>query len=225
MLCGDENFFFASIHAVGKNFYPGTGLQSSGKNIVNVPLKGGTKTPLFHTKFKQEVITKLKEFKPELIMLSAGFDAHKDDPIRSGEAKVGLSLSEADFTRLTRRLLKVAERHAGGRVISVLEGGYDVSAGTNALQSSFKAHTLALLNFKRVVPQKEPPIKKEEAAAGSIPQDASQLPQKPVVTTPRASPLSPPHVVNPVRKLTSPGEMVILVKQTTDEADEVDVDN
>ena len=192
---------------------------------MNVPLKGGTKTPLFHTKFKQEVITKLKEFKPELIMLSAGFDAHKDDPIRSGEAKVGLSLNEADYTRLTRRLLKVAERHAGGRVISVLEGGYDVSAGTNALQSSFKAHTLALLNFKRVVPQKEPPIKKEEAAAGSIPQDASQLPQKPVVTTPRASPLSPPHVVNPVRKLTSPGEMVILVKQTTDEADEVDVDN
>jgi len=221
LLCGDENFFFASIHAVGKHFYPETGHENSGANIVNVPLKGGAKSSSFHSKFKQEIIARLREFKPELIFLSAGFDGHKDDPIRSGEANVGLSLTEADYTRLTRRLLKVAGRHAGGRIVSVLEGGYDVNPTTNALQSSFRAHTLSLVNFKRV--SKEPQHQTEATPTSNV--DAAVIPPKPL-TTPRASPLSPLRAVEAVRKLpASPGEIVMLVKKTADDGEDVDVDN
>ena len=85
-----------------------------------------------------KIITKkIKEFKPEFILLSAGFDAHKDDPLAQ------LQLNSRDFYDLTKRTLSLAKLHCNGRVVSILEGGYDL----NALQESTEMHVSALLEF------------------------------------------------------------------------------
>ena len=120
-------------------YYPGTGTeQEKGKynNIFNIPLPAGTTSEEYLNAY-EFVLKKLKEFKPEFILFSAGFDAHKDDPLAQ------LQLNSRDFYDLTKRTLALSKVYCDGKVVSILEGGYDL----NALQESSEMHVKALLEF------------------------------------------------------------------------------
>lgn len=101
---------------------------------MNFTLPEGAGSDAFRTLYEQKVFPALHQFKPELLMISAGFDAHRDDPL------AGLNLTEGDFDWVTRELSAIADRYAGGRIISVLEGGYNLVS----LKSSAAAHLNAL---------------------------------------------------------------------------------
>ena len=120
-------------------YYPGSGTeQEKGKynNIFNIPLAAGTSSEEYLNAY-EFVLKKLKEFKPEFILFSAGFDAHKDDPLAQ------LHLKSDDFYKLTKRTLELSKSFCNGEVVSILEGGYDL----NALQESTEKHVNALLEF------------------------------------------------------------------------------
>ena len=120
-------------------YYPGTGSeQEKGKfnNILNIPLPAGTSSEEYLNAF-EHVLKKLEEFKPEFILISAGFDAHKNDPLAQ------FNLNTEDYYTITLRLLKASKRFCDGKVVSILEGGYDLQA----LQDSTKRHVDALLEF------------------------------------------------------------------------------
>ena len=142
ILDGEEGYLFISIHVYDekKYFYPGTGSADEGSdNVLNVPLRRHAGSSAYLQEFEGKVIPRLEAFDPQLILLSAGFDGHRDDPIK------GLRLCTKDYYTITQRLLDVAEAHCGGKLVSVLEGGYDTSPRTQALQNSAKAHVLALM--------------------------------------------------------------------------------
>jgi len=120
-------------------YYPGSGSdKETGKfnNILNIPLEAGTTAEQFLNAY-ENVLKKLKEFKPEFLLFSAGFDAHIDDPLAQ------LRLSSEDFYHLTKRTLEVSKSMCNGNVVSILEGGYDLKA----LQDSTKRHVDALIEF------------------------------------------------------------------------------
>ena len=120
-------------------YYPGSGNENErGKynNIFNIPLPAGTTSEEYLNAYGF-VLKKIMEFKPEFILLSAGFDAHKDDPLAQ------LQLTSKDFYDLTKRTLELSKRYCSGKVISILEGGYDLKA----LQESTEMHVKALLEF------------------------------------------------------------------------------
>lgn len=131
----DAHVLYASTHQFP--WYPGTGAanETGVGNIVNVPLAAGSGSNEFHSAVETRILPALDAFKPDLILVSAGFDAHRDDPL------AGLKLDEDDYAWITRRLAEMAQRYAGGRLVSVLEGGYDLVALTN----STAAHVRELL--------------------------------------------------------------------------------
>ena len=117
--------------------WPGTGSkeeQGNFNNIVNIPLPPGSSGALMREKYEMLVFPALQEFKPELILVSAGFDAHEADPLAE------LNWSTEDFSWLTERICKIASDCCGGRLVSTLEGGYDLEA----LAESVKAHVIKL---------------------------------------------------------------------------------
>jgi acetoin utilization deacetylase AcuC-like enzyme len=123
MFAADPSLFYASSHQ--HPCYPGTGMATDrgvANNIVNTPLPPGTTGPAFRAAWGDTIIPALDRFAPELLIVSAGFDAHKADPLAQ------LRLENADFAWVTDALLGVAHRHTGGRIVSVLEGGYDLQA-------------------------------------------------------------------------------------------------
>ena len=133
----NEKVLYISTHQYP--YYPGTGTeQEKGKynNIFNIPLPAGTTSEEYLNAY-EFVLKKLKEFKPEFILFSAGFDAHKDDPLAQ------FQLKSKDFYDLTKRTLSLAKVFSKGKVISILEGGYDL----NALQESTEMHVRALVEF------------------------------------------------------------------------------
>ena len=133
----NEKVLYISTHQYP--YYPGTGDEKEkGKysNIFNIPLPAGTTSEEYLNAY-EFVLKKIKEFKPEFILLSAGFDAHKDDPLAQFE------LTSKDFYNLTKRTLNLAKLYCEGKVVSILEGGYDL----NALQESTEMHVNALLEF------------------------------------------------------------------------------
>lgn len=127
--------FYASSHEMPH--YPGTGRpQDKGVgNIVNVPLHSGETGESMRKKYSAIILPALRAFKPELILISAGFDAHKDDPLAS------IELVEDDYRWLTEEIVAVANQCCEGRVISMLEGGYNLKA----LGNSVAAHVKALM--------------------------------------------------------------------------------
>lgn len=131
----DGDFFYASTHQ--GNFYPGTGDadETGVGNIVNVPLPAGAGSAPFRAAYDRTIFPALATFRPEFLLISAGFDAHRADPLAQ------LMVEEADFAWVTERLLDIAGDHAAGRVVSTLEGGYDLSA----LARSAAAHVAALM--------------------------------------------------------------------------------
>jgi acetoin utilization deacetylase AcuC-like enzyme len=116
----DKDLFYASTHQMP--LFPGTGsLSETGVgNICNAPLRAGDDGSQFREAFLTRILPALHHFSPDLIIVSAGFDAHRSDPLG------GLELVEADFAWVTGELVEMARRHAGGRVVSLLEGGYDL---------------------------------------------------------------------------------------------------
>ena len=133
----NEKVLYISTHQYP--YYPGSGSDKErGKynNVLNIPLPAGTASEEYLNAY-EHVLKKLKEFKPEFILFSAGFDAHKDDPLAQ------LQLNSKDYYDLTKRTLSLAKLHCNGKVVSILEGGYDL----NALQESTEMHVSALLEF------------------------------------------------------------------------------
>jgi acetoin utilization deacetylase AcuC-like enzyme len=116
-------------------FYPYTGSEAEGKNVLNVPIPAYTRGMAIRQIFAHDVVGALDGFKPQLIIISAGFDAHREDPLGQ------LGLTDSDYGWMTEQILAVAKRHAQGRVVSMLEGGY----GLNALSRSVREHVQALL--------------------------------------------------------------------------------
>jgi acetoin utilization deacetylase AcuC-like enzyme len=131
----EPRLFFASTHQFPA--YPGTGRASEhGQgNVFNAPLAPGSGGPEFRRAFSETVIPALEAFRPEFVFISAGFDAHRRDPLAD------LALTEDDFAWATREILRIATATANGRVVSTLEGGYDLAA----LADSAAAHVRALM--------------------------------------------------------------------------------
>ncbi len=132
----DPDLFYASTHQWP--CYPGTGAaEERGRfgNVVNFPLPPGADGEEFRLAWEAVVLPRLESFAPELLIVSAGFDAHFADPLAE------LRLRESDFAWLTDRLVEIADRHAKGRVVSLLEGGYNLEA----LAASAAQHVRALM--------------------------------------------------------------------------------
>ena len=131
----DKDMLYASTHQMP--LYPGTGALSErgAGNVWNAPLRPGDGGEQFREAFESRILPALHDFAPDIVLISAGFDAHADDPLAN------LRLQEPDFGWVTEALMKVAERHANGRLVSMLEGGYDL----NALARSVSVHVAKLM--------------------------------------------------------------------------------
>jgi acetoin utilization deacetylase AcuC-like enzyme len=133
----DKSVMYCSTHEMP--LYPGTGAvgeRGEFNTIVNAPLSAGDGGDAFREAFETAILPRLREFKPDLFIISAGFDAHTRDPLAN------LNLVEADFSWVTKKLMEIADTSAKGRVVSLLEGGYDLQA----LSRSVAAHVSALMH-------------------------------------------------------------------------------
>ena len=133
----NEKVLYISTHQYP--YYPGSGSEKeNGKfnNVLNIPLEAGTSATEYLNAY-EHVLNKIKEFKPEFLLFSAGFDAHIDDPLAQ------LTLESEDFYKITKRTLEISKSFCNGNVVSILEGGYDL----RALQESTQRHVDALIEF------------------------------------------------------------------------------
>ena len=130
----DESVAYGSIHEFP--LFPGTGSENETGvgNIFNAPLKAGIRGKEFLEIFEQKILDPIDKFKPEVILISAGFDAHTRDPLAS------INLESKDFYEITKKIVDLSKVHSNGRIISFLEGGYDLLA----LSESIKEHLIAL---------------------------------------------------------------------------------
>src|SRR5271168_411103 len=132
----DKTVMYCSTHQMP--LFPGSGavIESGEYNtVVNAPLRPGDGPEKFRDAFESRILPRLREYRPELIVISAGFDAHVRDPLAN------INLEEADFAWATQKIMDVADHCDGGRVVSLLEGGYDL----HALGNSVAAHVAALM--------------------------------------------------------------------------------
>ena len=135
----DPTVMYGSTHQMPLD--PGTGAVSDRgehNTVVNAPLRPGDGGDEFRAAFETVILPRLRDFRPDLIVISAGFDAHMRDPLAN------LNLLEADFDWATRKLMEIADACAGGRIVSVLEGGYDLEG----LANSVAAHVAALMQAR-----------------------------------------------------------------------------
>jgi acetoin utilization deacetylase AcuC-like enzyme len=135
ILAGDERVLMVGIFQ--SPFYPGTGYPPLASNMVNLPIPAYTKGDVIRRKIEQEWLPALEAFKPEMIFISAGFDAHREDDLGQ------LGLVEADYTWMTQQIKAIAKKYAKGRIVSSLEGGYNL----DALGRSVEAHVRALADI------------------------------------------------------------------------------
>jgi acetoin utilization deacetylase AcuC-like enzyme len=135
----DPFVLFISIHQHPETCYPGTGFAwetgegSAVGSTLNIPMNPGATDSDYHTEFESKIIPKLDAFRPEILLISAGFDAHTDDPL----AKV--DLTEHGFEMMTKMLADVAKAHCRGQIVSTLEGGYHLGALSRSLVRHLKA--------------------------------------------------------------------------------------
>jgi acetoin utilization deacetylase AcuC-like enzyme len=132
----DKSVMYCSTHEMP--LYPGTGAvgeRGEYDTIVNAPLSAGDGGDAFREAFETVILPRLREFKPDILVISAGFDAHTRDPLAN------LNLVEADFSWVTKKLMEIADSSAQGRIVSLLEGGYDLQG----LSRSVAAHVTALM--------------------------------------------------------------------------------
>jgi len=131
----NPNVLYISTHQYP--FYPGTGSVNEkgiSNNILNIPLDSGTTSDVYFNGF-EKVLKKLKSFNPEFILLSSGFDAHTEDPLAQ------VNLNSKDFYEITKRIIDVANNICDGKIVSILEGGYNL----DALRESTYQHVKALI--------------------------------------------------------------------------------
>ena len=136
LLWDEPRTLFISSHQMP--LYPGTGAaheRGAHGNVINAPLSPGTDGATMRSVYSSRLLQRVREYEPELLLISAGFDAHEDDPLAN------LNWTTEDFAWLTRELCKVAEETCGGRVVSSLEGGYNL----DALAESVAAHVTGLM--------------------------------------------------------------------------------
>lgn len=132
ILAGDERVLMVGIFQ--HPFYPYSGFGAPADNMVNLPVPAYTKGPAIRELIEKHWLPRLEAFRPEMVFISAGFDAHREDDLGQ------LGLVEADYTWMTEQLMDIAQRHAKGRIVSSLEGGYNL----DALGRSVEAHVRAL---------------------------------------------------------------------------------
>ena len=127
-----ENVFYASTHQWP--LYPGTGLPEDNiaGRVLNIPLSAGDGSLRFREIYEQQILPAVRSFQPDLLMISAGFDAHKDDPLAQ------INLETADFGWTTHELVKIANECCGGKIVSVLEGGYNLAALSDGVGAHLK---------------------------------------------------------------------------------------
>ena len=132
----DKTVLYGSIHQ--HPLFPGSGLESETGvgNIFNAPIDSGTSSEEFLKTFKEKILINVDLFEPEVIIISAGFDAHQRDPLAA------INLNSEDYFTMTQDIVEIAKRHSKGRVISFLEGGYDLVALSESIQSHFKGLSL-----------------------------------------------------------------------------------
>jgi len=135
IVTGDERILMVSFFQ--HSLYPNSGADSDAPNLLNLPIPPYTKGPPIRELIEKTWLPRLEEFKPEMIFISAGFDAHRDDDLGQ------LGLVEQDYAWITQHLKEVAKRHAQGRIVSSLEGGYNLSA----LARSVEAHVRVLADL------------------------------------------------------------------------------
>jgi acetoin utilization deacetylase AcuC-like enzyme len=133
----DKDLFYGSTHQMP--LFPGTGAlhETGAGNIWNAPLRAGDGGATFREAFTQRILTALHNFAPDIVIISAGFDAHRRDPLG------GLQLVEEDFGWATEELGKIAHKHSKGRIVSMLEGGYDLEG----LSKSVGVHVHRLMSL------------------------------------------------------------------------------
>ena len=133
----DNSVAYGSIHE--HPLFPGSGTEEETGvgNIFNAPIKAGTNSLDFLRIFENKIIKPIDKFKPNIILISAGFDAHKNDPLAN------INLKSTDFYEITKKIVDLANKHCNGRIISFLEGGYELTA----LSESIKEHLDALNNL------------------------------------------------------------------------------
>jgi acetoin utilization deacetylase AcuC-like enzyme len=132
----DPTVLYSSTHQMP--LYPGTGAKNetgAANTIVNAPLSSGDGGTQFREAFESVILPRINNFRPDLVVISAGFDAHRNDPLAN------LNLVEDDFAWVTGKLMDLADKHAKGRVVSLLEGGYDLEG----LAKSAGAHVRTLM--------------------------------------------------------------------------------
>jgi acetoin utilization deacetylase AcuC-like enzyme len=160
----DPRVLYASLHQFP--FYPGTGDATEvgageGRGAtLNVPLSAGADDAVYAAAFDRVVLPVLDEFRPELVLVSAGFDAHERDPL------AGMRLRKTAYARMTRSLAALADRHAGGRIALLLEGGYDLTALEASLGASVRALAGAAASDEAATRLPEGPFEAEIARAG-----------------------------------------------------------
>ena len=144
--------FYGSTHQMP--LYPGSGSVSETGvgNIFNAPLKAGDGGPAFREAMTNKILTNLNAFAPDLVIISAGFDAHTRDPLGS------LELVEEDFAWATLQLMEIAQTHCEGRVVSILEGGYDLQG----LAGGVGAHLGALIHGSAIMGDEDEAEQDEE---------------------------------------------------------------
>ena len=131
----DNSVAYASIHE--SPLFPGTGSEkeTGTGNIFNAPIKSGTRGDEFLKIFESKILDPLDRVKPEIVLISAGFDAHIRDPLAN------INLESADYFKITKKIMELANTHSKGRIISFFEGGYELQA----LSESVKEHLIALI--------------------------------------------------------------------------------
>ena len=117
-------------------FYPYGGSRSTASNLLNLPVPAHTRGDLVRRLVREHWLPRLEAFQPEMLFISAGFDAHRDDEMGQ------MGLIEEDYAWMTRKLRKIAQRYAQGRIVSMLEGGYNLPA----LARSVQAHLQEMVN-------------------------------------------------------------------------------
>jgi acetoin utilization deacetylase AcuC-like enzyme len=135
ILAGDDRVLMVGFFQ--HPFYPGTGSHPLGPNMVNLPIPAYTKGSVVRGLIEEHWLPRLEAFRPEMIFVSAGFDAHREDDLGQ------LGLVEADYAWITQQIKTVARKHAKGRIVSSLEGGYNL----DALGRSVEAHLRVLADL------------------------------------------------------------------------------
>ncbi|OYU42699.1 MAG: deacetylase [Burkholderiales bacterium PBB4] len=135
IVAGDQRILMVSFFQ--HPFYPDGGSRSGASNLVNVPVPAYTKGPQVRELITHHWLPRLEAYRPEMIFISAGFDAHRDDELGQ------MGLVEQDFAWITARIMEVAKRHSQGRIVSCLEGGYNL----DALALSVEAHVRGLADL------------------------------------------------------------------------------